>query len=391
MENLIVDEESLMEALFWLLILMCFYGYLGYPLLIVLISRWIDRTPPYPSALVDPVQATIVIAAHNEEHNIDAKIRSLLEQTYPQDKFNVLVVSDGSTDATVARVRSYDHTRINALDLPRGGKAAALDAGVAASTGEVIVFSDADNEWEPTTLERLLIPFQSDRVGAVSGRLVIRRKKDRLGLGDWLYRNYEAVIRQAETRLGSAVSADGGIFAIRRCYYHGLPNDVTDDFYISTGAIEAGRALIFREDAVAYDEGVETAENQYRRRVRVTVRGMQSLWRRRSLMNPLHYGWYSLCLVSHKLVRRFVPFFALLLLPANLFLLADHGFYQLTLIAQSAFYALALPGLIKPDWPLPKPMRLASFLLLSSFGLAVGIVRFLRGERFAFWSPAQNR
>lgn len=380
-----------MEFLFWLLVALCFYGYLGYPLLAWLVSRFVNRLPDIPVQITTPIKATILVAAHNEERNINAKIDSLLQQTYPQDSFDVLVLSDGSTDSTVAAVRAYNNPRINVLDLPRGGKAAALDAGVKASSGEVIVFSDADNEWESYTLEKLLAPFQSDAVGAVSGRLVIRKKKDKLGMGDWLYRLYEAFLRNAETRLGSAVSADGGIFAIRRSLYDGLPNDVTDDFYISTAAIVAHKALVFVPDAVAYDEGLEHAEGQYRRRVRVTVRGMQSLWRRRVLMNPARYGWYSFCLVSHKLIRRFVPFFALFLLPVNLWLINEPGFYQLVLALQLLFYAMALIGLWDKERRLPKPFKLAGFLLLSSFGLGVGIIKFLRGERYAFWTPQQHR
>lgn len=380
-----------MEVLFWSLVFICFYGYAGYPLLVWLIARFINRQPVIPETLTTPVHATIVIAAHNEERNIAAKLDSLLNQTYPQELFDVVVVSDGSSDKTVSIVQSYANPRFKVLDLPRVGKAAALDAGVNACTADVIVFSDADNEWETNTLEKLIPAFGSDKVGAVSGRIVIRKKKDNLGVGDWLYRNYESFIRDSESRLGSAVSADGGIFAIRREHYHGLPSDVTDDFYISTGAIEDGKALVFQAEAIAYDEGVETAESQYRRRIRVTVGGMQSLWRRRVLMNPFRYGWYSFCLISHKLIRRFVPFFAMLLLPTNIFLLNEGVFYQTVAALQLLFYVMGGLGLLDQKRILPKPFKLAGFVLLSSFGLAVGITRFVLGERFVLWTPQQNR
>lgn len=380
-----------METLFWVLVFLCFYGYLGYPLLAWCVSRFVNRLPDIPDTITTPVNATILVAAHNEAGTINAKLDSLLGQTYPQAHFDVLVLSDGSTDGTVEAVKAYANPRLQVLDLPRGGKAAALNAGVMASTSDVIVFSDADNEWEPDTLAKLLAPFQSERVGAVSGRIVIRKKKDKLGMGDWLYRRYESLLRDAETRLGSAVSADGGIFAIRRALYDGLPNDVTDDFYISTAAIQAGKALYFQPEAIACDEGLEHAEGQYRRRVRVTVRGMQSLWRRRALMNPLRYGWYSFCLISHKLIRRFVPFFALLLLPVNVWLLGENGFYQACALLQVLFYLMAGIGLLDHERRLPKPFKLAGFVLLSSVGLGVGIIKFLGGERYAFWTPQQHR
>jgi len=378
-------------ALFWMTALLCVYGYFGYPALVWLLSRFINRAPLIPSEAQLPLRATILIAAHNEERSLGAKIHSLLTQDADPACFDILVVSDGSTDRTADIVNAFHNPRIRVLDLPRGGKAAALNAGVQASTAPVLVFSDADNVWQKDTLEKLLAPFRSRRVGAVSGRLDINRKTRRLGLGDRLYRNYEALVRNAETRLGSAVSADGGIFAIRREHWRELPGDVTDDFFISTCAILDGRALVFEPAAIAFDEGVESVENQYRRRVRVTVRGMRSLWHRRELMNPLRYGLYAWCLISHKLIRRLVPFFALLLLPLNLLVLEAGRFYQIAAVAQVAFYSIAALALLAPQLPLPRVARLCGFVVLSSLGIAVGVLRFLQGDRFAFWSPEQNR
>ncbi len=225
----------------------------------------------------------------------------------------------------------------------------------------------------------------------MSGRLTIRDNSQHLGLGDKLYREFESFIRRAETQLGSAVSADGGIFAIHRELYDPLPQDVTDDFYISTGAINKGKALVFQASAVAYDDGVDKAENQLRRRIRVTVGGMTSLWRRRTLFNPFEHGLYSLCLFSHKFIRRFVPFFALFLLPVNFFIANDSLFYMVFLCLQLASYAVAIAGLIDQGKRLPKPFSMAGFLLLSSYGLGVGVVQFLAGKRITYWSPEQNR
>ena len=378
-------------VLFWMVALLCVYGYLGYPVLVWLLSRVINRAPVIPPQSSLPLQATIVIAAHNEEKNLGAKIASLLTQSADPECFDILVLNDGSTDRTLDIAQGFHNPRIRVLDLPRGGKAAALNAGVRATTASILVFSDADNVWQDDTLKRLLAPFRSSHVGAVSGRLDINRQTQRLGLGDRLYRHYEALVRLAETRLGSAVSADGGIFAIRREHWRDLPDDVTDDFFISTAAILDGRALVFEPRAVAFDEGVESVESQYRRRVRVTVRGMRSLWLRRELMNPLRYGLYAWCLISHKLIRRLVPFFALVLLPLNFLVLKAGVFYQVTALAQICCYGMALVALLAPGLPLPKVARLCGFVVLSSLGIAVGLLKFLQGERFAFWSPEQNR
>jgi cellulose synthase/poly-beta-1,6-N-acetylglucosamine synthase-like glycosyltransferase len=380
-----------MELIFWLLIFLCFYGYFGYPLLLALISPWAKRYRDIPGQTEDGPSVSILVPAFNESDYITVKIDSLLNQNYPAERFDIWVLNDGSEDNTADIIRNYEDPRVHLLDLPRGGKATALNKGVASSANDIIVFSDADNEWTPDTLMRLVSPFTLDSVGAVSGRLTIREDTSHLGLGDLLYRNFEAFVRRSETRLGSAVSADGGIFAIRRELYEPIPQDVTDDFFISTGAIINGKALIFQPDAIAYDDGVEKAENQLRRRIRVTVRGMTSLWRRRQLFNPNVYGIYSLCLLSHKLIRRFVPFFALFLLPVNMMIAGQGGFYQLLLWLQILFYASAVAGLIDKGKNLPKPFSMAGFLLLSTYGLGLGIVQFVTGRRYTFWSPEQNR
>ena len=380
-----------MEFWFWFLVFICFYGYAGYPLLLALIAPFCSKYRQLPQQTDNGPTVSILVPAFNEAGHIRVKLDSLLNQNYPADRFNVWVLNDGSQDNTAEIVKSYQDPRIHLLDLPRGGKATALNQGVSASDNEVIVFSDADNEWTPDTLMRLVAPFTIPAIGAVSGRLAIRTDTRHLGLGDLLYRKFEAFIRQSETRLGSAVSADGGIFAIRRELYDPIPQDVTDDFYISTGAISKGKALVFQASAIAYDDGVEKAENQLRRRVRVTVRGMTSLWRRRALFNPLRFGIYSLCLLSHKLVRRFVPFFALFLLPVNFSIIGAHGFYLTLFWLQLLFYVAAVAGLLDQGRHLPKPFSMAGFLLLSSYGLGSGIVQFLMGKRFTFWSPEQNR
>ena len=384
-------ETKTVELIFWLFIGLCLYGYVGYPLLLIALSPLVNRFQSLPQSTQDCPHASILVAAYNEENYICTKLDSLLNQHYPGEKFDIWVLNDGSSDQTATLVKSYSDPRVHLLDLPRGGKANALNAGVKACTHDILVFSDADNEWAPDTLMRLLAPFTHTEIGAVSGHLSIRKNSRHLGMGDRLYRKYESIIRQSETKLGSAVSADGGIFAIRRALYDPLPQDVTDDFFISTGAVCHGKALVYQQSAIAYDDGVDKAENQLRRRVRVTVRGMTSLWRRRSLFNPFRFGWYSLCLLSHKLIRRFVPFFALLLLPLNVFLLTEHSFYSLSLLTQVVFYSVALAGLYDQGKRLPKVFSIASFALLSSYGLALGITKFIKGERFTFWSPEQNR
>lgn len=381
-----------MEYLFWSLILLSVYGYVGYPVLLwglAFLFGEKQNDTAYEQSKLPTV--SILVAAYNEEENIKDKVSSLLAQKYPSDLLDIWILDDGSTDKTGELASSFDEERVHILRLPRKGKATALIKGVEASSGTILVFSDADTIWQESTLKEMIAPFANDRHGAVAGKLVTRKKVKHLGFGDKIYHRYESFIRLKETELKSAVSADGGLFAIKRSIWQGLPQDVTDDFYISTAAVCNDKAIVFQESALAFDTGVEKAKSQLKKRVRITVRGLTSLYRRRQLFNPFRYGLYSIFLISHKLIRRLVPCFALLLFPLSFFLLNNNLFYTLFFVAQSLFYFSAFIGLIDKGKNLPKVFSLIGFIFLNSYGVFLGVVHFIKGKRFTYWSPEQNR
>ena len=130
-------------CVFWISIIMVFYLYLGHPLLIWLFaSLWpkpIRRDPFRPTV-------TLLISAYNEEDMIQRKIKNSLKLKYPRDKLEIVVVTDGSTDATASIVRKYVSQGVKLYHREeRCGKSAALDRGVSLTHGDVILFSDANN------------------------------------------------------------------------------------------------------------------------------------------------------------------------------------------------------------------------------------------------------
>ncbi|MNH25193.1 hypothetical protein D3C79_851720 [compost metagenome] len=194
-----------------------------------------------------------------------------------------------------------------------------------------------------------------------------------------------------ETRTGCTVSADGALQALRRELYQPIPARVNDDFYINTCAPVAGKRVVYVDQAKVLDQGVDEAERQFSRRQRVTVGGLISLAARRELLNPLRHGLYAIALISHKVIRRLAPVLLLPLLLANLWLLDDHGFYRLSLAAQLLGYAIAVAGLLDVRHRLPKPFRLAAFVLVTLAGMSVGLWQFLRGHSYNQWNPDQTR
>ncbi|KAA8740722.1 glycosyltransferase [Pseudomonas koreensis] len=376
------------EFIFWMCLLLPVYAYLGYPLLLTVLA------PLFPAWRHSPAPAlniSIVIAAHNEARHIEHKLRTLLAQDYQPATLQIILASDGSTDDTVARAHKVVDSRITVLDLPRQGKAATLNAGVALATGDILVFTDADNQWSRETLGYLLAPLSDSNVGACAGHMVIPVTGGGLSVGDSLYRHYEGWLRRVENRTGCMVSADGALLALRRELFQSVPAEVNDDFFLSTCAPVAFKRIVYVPEAQVIDHGVDEADKQFRRRQRVTVGGLQSLAQRRELLNPLKHGLYSLALISHKLIRRLAPILLLPLLLSNFWLWDDHGFYRLALIAQLFGYAIALAGLLDSQHRLPKPFRLAAFLLVTLAGMSLGLWQFLRGHRYAQWNPEQNR
>lgn len=376
------------EFIFWLCLLLPVYAYLGYPLLLTMLA------PLFPAWRHTPAPAlniSIVIAAHNEARHIEHKLRTLLAQDYQPATLQIILASDGSTDDTVACAHRVVDSRITVLDLPRQGKAATLNAGVALATGDILVFTDADNQWSRETLGYLLAPLNDPNVGACAGHMVIPVTGGGLSVGDSLYRHYEGWLRRVENRTGCMVSADGALLALRRELFQSVPAEVNDDFFLSTCAPVAFKRIVYVPEAQVIDHGVDEADKQFRRRQRVTVGGLQSLAQRSELLNPLKHGLYSLALISHKLIRRLAPILLLPLLLSNFWLWDDHGFYRLALIAQLFGYAIALAGLLDSQHRLPKPFRLAAFLLVTLAGMSLGLWQFLRGHRYAQWNPEQNR
>ncbi|VVM40025.1 hypothetical protein PS645_00224 [Pseudomonas fluorescens] len=376
------------EFFFWTCLLLPAYAYVGYPLLLSVLAPLFPARRITPAA---PMNVSIVIAAHNEARHIEHKLRTLLAQDYQPSSLQIILASDGSTDDTVACAHRVVDPRITVLDLPRQGKAATLNTGAALSTGDILVFTDADNQWSRDTLGHLLAPLADPEVGACAGHMVIPVTGGGLSVGDSLYRHYEGWLRKVENRTGCMVSADGALLALRRELFQNIPAEVNDDFFISTCAPVAHKQIVYVPEAQVIDHGVDEADKQFRRRQRVTVGGLQSLAQRSELLNPMKHGLYSIALISHKLIRRLAPILLLPLLLSNFWLWQEHGFYRLSLIAQLFGYTVAIAGLMDFRHRLPKPFRLAAFLLVTLAGMSIGLWQFLRGQRYAQWNPEQNR
>ena len=380
--------------LFWTALGLIVYTYFIFPLLVVL--RGILLKKPYKSEDVSPLpRVSVIIAAYNEEKEIGEKLNNILSLDYPKDRLEVVIASDGSTDRTNEIVSEYASRGIMLLPLPRLGKAGALNAAVAASTGEILVFSDANSIYKSDALRAIVRPFADAKVGGVAGNQVYLKKKGTsvVGAGERSYWDFDRIMKQFESSAGNTISATGAIYAIRRSLFEPVVEGVTDDFYTSTNVIARKYRLVFAPDAIAYESVAGTSKMEFGRKVRVITRGLRAvLIARRQLLNPFRYGFYAVQLFSHKALRRLVVFLLLLLLLVNPFLWNDGPFYQLTMLGQLGFYGLGLLGYLLDGTRLGrlKPFTIPFYFCLVNLAVLLAALNIMRGQQIKRWEPQRK-
>lgn len=374
-------------ALFWISVLLIGYAYLGYPLLI---RAWAALRSRRPAAGRDLPTVSVVIVAHDEGTRIAARVENLLALHYPMDKVEIVVGSDGSTDDTVARARTFPGDRVRVVDFKeRRGKAAALDDLLPLCRGEIVVLADARQRFEATALEALVLPFADPAVGAVGGELILtdRREETTVSLGMGLYWRCETSIRASESRVDSTVGASGAIYAIRRELFEPIPEDtILDDVLIPLRIVRRGYRVVFEAGARAYDRPAETPRQEFVRKVRTIAGNFQLFAREPWLLHPRRNRLW-LQTVSHKGLRLLGPVLLATILGSNI-LLAGRPFYGGTLLVQGMFYAVAVGGALAGAGRGGAILAVPYTVCLLNWATAVAFFRVLTRRQRVTWERA---
>jgi cellulose synthase/poly-beta-1,6-N-acetylglucosamine synthase-like glycosyltransferase len=379
---------------FWFCFAVCLYIYFGYPALLWVLSR--VRPRPVAEGDVAP-SATFIICAFNEQGVIRQKIENTLSLDYPPEKLEVLVVSNGSTDGTNDIVRSYTDPRVRLIALEEPGKMRALNEGAAAAKGELLVVSDADFFLEHHTLRLMARKFADPTVGGVCGARSsgMKRGGDATGEGEGVYARWDKYQKTLESRIGSVFAADGLLYAMRKELYVPITNpSQADDITVSVQIPLRGYRLLFEPNATAWEDGTVHAASEFRRKVRITNRSVRALLGIGSRL--FTSGFYSVELLSHKLVRHFIPIFLIPLFVSNVFLATRSPLYAWLLAGQVAVYGLGAVGAALRESKIGRARLLAIpyyFCFVNSAAF-FGILRLLRGQGTQSWStraPAPGR
>jgi cellulose synthase/poly-beta-1,6-N-acetylglucosamine synthase-like glycosyltransferase len=368
--------------MFWCSLGLLAYAQAGYALLLAVLAPRRRSARPAPEGPVPHV--SVIVAAYREEEVIAARVANLLALDYPRDRLEVLVVADGSPDATPQRARAAGADDV--LELPRGGKVRAQDAGVRAAHGELVAFSDANATWEPEALRHLVAPFADAEVGYVCGQV-------RFDAGDGtnqegLYWAHEMWMRERESRLHSVTGGNGAIYATRREAYLEVDPVMGHDLSFPFNFVKRGWRAVYAPEARAHEKMTPTVDSEFARKRRMMSHGWPIVLRG-GLLSPRGYGpLYALMIASHRVLRYFVPFLHLAAFAINLALVAlDSGpLYWFTLAAQLALISAAqLAGMLGV-----RPLLIARYYVVTQASLVAGLWDWLRHGTPAGWEPPEG-
>lgn len=389
-----------MIAVLTLFTLLCLclpvYVYFGYPALLWLLVRLGFERPHQPAARPDgdlpPV--TLVISCYNEAGVIRAKLANALAMDYPRSRLSILVVSDGSDDGTDDLVREYQHKGVTLIRQEgRLGKTLGLNLAMEQVGTELVVFSDANAMYAPDAIRQLVHHFSDPDVGYVVGAALYTDGADGASArNENLYWRYELAIKTLESRLHSVVGGDGAIYAIRAALWQPLQQKDINDFVNPLQIIAQGYRGIFAPEAQCFEETAGDFDRELARKERIVNRSIRGLMRVREVLNPARFGFFSLEVISHKLLRWLIPLFLLMGYLGSV-LLGLLGVPPFRLIAAGGGLLLML-ALVASQAPrrnqLPIWLSLPYYFVAVNWYAVRGIVKALRGETQVTWSSARS-
>ena len=367
------DSIVIRRALFWGSLGALAWTHVGYPLTAAALAR--VRHRPISKDDIEPT-VTFIVAAHDEEVVIEQRLANLLALDYPQDKLEIVVASDASTDRTDELVESIaaEHSRIRLLTLPRGGKTVAQNTAVRATSGEILAFSDANTHWRPDALRKLVRNFADPDVAYVCGRHFYEQAPGTNR--EWIYARFEGWLRRNESQLGSITGGVGPIYAVRREDYVELDPRVGHDIVLPYLTVQRGRRAVVDTEAVAWEKPARDIEDEYRRKLRMFEHSWLILFRGGMLrrLGPLH----RFEIVSHRHLRYGSGALHLALLASSIALVREGRVYRAALGAQALLLlAAARPGI-------------ARYYVVVTWATVPALVKYFRVGVSPVWEKAEG-
>jgi cellulose synthase/poly-beta-1,6-N-acetylglucosamine synthase-like glycosyltransferase len=371
-----------LQAIFWICACLIVYTHLGYPLALRALLALRRRPTLSPDTWEELPRVSLIVAAYDEEASIAAKVADALALDYPRERLQLIVASDGSTDATAERARVAGADLV--LELPRGGKVAAQNAAAERAAGEILAFSDANSAWAPDALRHLVEPFADPAIGYACGQ--VRFLDPDGGNVEGSYWGYEMAVRELESGLSGVTAGNGAIYAVRASAYIALPPAGSHDLSFPFRLAKRGLRSLYVPWASAEERMVPTLEGELARKRRMMV-GLWDIVVGEGMYAPRGYPpLYAFEIASHRLLRYATPLLHAVALAANVALLGQGWVYTATFAVQLAVLAAALLGRALPL----APLRVARYYVMTTASIALGLWDRMRHGAPGTWEKAEG-
>ena len=379
---------TLFEMTALLMFLIILYIYIGYPLILILLQFLLPKKKINKKEIFPEV--SLLISCFNEEAVINEKLENALAVDYPRDKLEIIVISDASTDRTDEIVREFEDKGVQLIRQDKNlGKTCGLNLAVPIAKGEIIVFSDANAIYMPDAIRKLVRNFYDEEVGYVVGEARYRdRKESPASQSESAYWELEMALKKMESNIHSVVGGDGAIYAIRRELYEELKPADINDFVNPLQIILKGYRGVYETEAICYEESAGQFKKEFKRKIRIINRSFSGLLRVVGVLNPLKTGFFSLEIISHKLLRWLAPVFMIIFTVISFGLsMLNIEIFQWSSLLIGMFFILSYIGyLFSEKYNVWRVFYYPYYFMLVSFASLIGISRSLRGEVQTTWS-----
>jgi cellulose synthase/poly-beta-1,6-N-acetylglucosamine synthase-like glycosyltransferase len=390
------------KILFWILVFIVFYSYLGYGILlfvIIRIKRLIaGKTKSISEPLFEP-EVTLFVAAYNEKDSVKAKVQNSKELDYPKEKMQQIWITDGSTDGTPEMLAIYPEIQVYHKP-ERGGKIGAMNRGMQFVKTPIVIFSDGNTMLGKDSVREIVKLFQNPMTGCVSGekRILTDEKETAAGAGEGIYWKYESLLKKWDAELFSVVGAAGELFAIRTELYQEVePDTLLDDFIISLRIAKKGYTIQYNPNAYAIETASANVKEELKRKIRIAAGGIQSIIRLKELLNPFRYGVLSFQYISHRVLRwSLAPVALPFIFMINMIIAINQGIFSLNLYSilfdlQVLFYIMALGGWYFENQKIKiKIFFIPYYFFIMNFAVYLGFIRYLKGSQSVNWERAKR-
>lgn len=382
--------------LFWIGLLVIFYTYMGYGLVIFILSKLKVQSTRFNHLQDNDLpDVTILVAAYNEEQCIEDKIANTLNLDYPKDKLSILFVTDGSTDNTTDIVKKFHAVKLF-HEFQRKGKIHAVNRVMKYVSSPIVIFSDANTLLNTLAVKHIVRHYQDKQVGGVAGekRIYKNQEDNASGSGEGFYWKYESFLKKKDAEVYSIVGAAGELFSIRTELYQEPPeNIIIEDFYMSLSICAKGYRFMYEPEAYALETASASVKEEWKRKVRICAGGFQAMAKLKPLLNPFRYGILSFQYISHRVLRwTLAPLFLPIVLLANIWLAMEgHSLYFFMLLAQIGFYVLALSGYFFRENKISiKGFFIPYYFMVMNLSVYAGFIRYFKGKQSVVWEKAER-